>query len=152
MAGEGQTPPLIMKWSTKGLYRDAVRSSKDSLVTVSGLRWLSLMLLVPIPWAERVWALPVLTAPAPSERHDREQGRRHKELTDWARQLLLQLRRWLPHRAIVVVADSGYAVIELLARTARLAHPITVVTRLRLDAALYERRRPASQANWGGHG
>jgi hypothetical protein len=35
-------------------------------------------------------------------------------LTDWARQMLLQLRRWLPKRSIYVVADSSYAVIELL--------------------------------------
>ena len=131
--------------AAKGLYRDAVRSSKDYFVKVSGLRWLCLMLLAPIPWADRVWALPFLTVLAPSERHDREAGRRHKTLTDWARQLLLQLRRWLPSRAIVVVADSGYAAIELLARGARLVNPITVVTRLRLDAALYEpapARRP----------
>ncbi len=135
--------------AAKGLYRDAVRSSKDYFVKVSGLRWLSLMLLVPIPWAERVWALPVLTALAPSERYDREQGRRHKKLTDWARQILLQLRRWLPARAIVVVADSGYAVIVLLARCARLAHPITVITRLRLDAALYEPAPPRQPGQLG---
>jgi len=49
----------------KGIYRDPVRSSDSHLVT-SGLRWLSLMLLVPIPWAQRVWALPFLTVLAPS--------------------------------------------------------------------------------------
>lgn len=97
------------KIAAKGLYRDAVRSSKDYFVKVSGLRWLCLMLLVPLPWAGRVWALPVLTILAPSERHDRAHGRRHKKLTDWARQALLQLRRWLPERVLVVVADSGSA-------------------------------------------
>jgi len=125
------------KIAAKGLYRDAVRSSKGYLVKVSGLRWLCLMLLVPIPWAGRVWALPFLTILAPSARHDREAGRHHKTLTDWARQVLLLLRRWLPERALVVVADSGYAAIALLARCARLARPVTVITRLRLDAALY---------------
>ncbi len=125
------------KIAAKGLYRDAVRSSKDYFVKVSGLRWLCLMLLVPIPWAGRAWALPFLTILAPSERHDRRCGRRHKKLTDWARQALLLLRRWLPTRALVIVADSGYAAIALLARCARLAKPIAVVTRLRLDAALY---------------
>ncbi len=128
--------------AAKGLYRDAVRSSKDYFVKVSGLRWLCLMLLVPIPWAGRAWALPFLSILAPSERHDRERGRRHKKLTDWARQALLQVRRWLPTRAIVVVADSGYAAIALLARCARLRHPVAVVTRLRLDAALYEPAPP----------
>src|SRR5919107_1268896 len=48
--------------SAKGIYRDPVRSSHGHFVKASGLRWLSLMLLVPIPWAGRVWALPFLTA------------------------------------------------------------------------------------------
>jgi hypothetical protein len=75
----------------KGIYRDPVRSSKGHFVKASGLRWLSLMLLVPIPWAGRVWALPFLTTLAPSERYCREHGRRHKKLTDWARQMVLRL-------------------------------------------------------------
>src|SRR5215212_5924713 len=119
----------------KGIYRDPVRSSKGHFVKASGLRWLSLMLLVPIPWAGRVWALPFLTALAPSERYSREHGRRHKKLTDRARQLVLQARRWLPHRPLVLVADSGFAALELLATLVR--HGVTCVTRLRLDAALY---------------
>ncbi len=135
--------------AAKGLYRDAVRSSKEYFVKVSGLRWLSLMLLAPIPWAERVWALPVLTVLAPSERHDQAAGRRHKKLTDWARQMLLQLRRWLPDRTLVVVADSGYAVLALLARCAGLANPLTVITRLRLDAALYEPAPPREPGRMG---
>jgi hypothetical protein len=73
--------------AAKGIYRDPVRSSHGHFVKASGLRWLSLMLLVPIPWAGRVWALPFLTALAPSERYARERGRRHKRLTDWGRQL-----------------------------------------------------------------
>ena len=82
--------------AAKGIYRDPVRSSTGHFVKASGLRWLSLMLLAPIPWAGRVWALPFLTALAPSERYCRERGRRHKKLTDWARQMVLQARRWLP--------------------------------------------------------
>jgi hypothetical protein len=119
----------------KGIHRDPVRSSKGHFVKASGLRWLSLMLLVPIPWAGRVWALPFLTALAPSERYCREHGRRHKKLTDRARQLALQARRWLPHRPLILVADSGFAALELLAALVR--HGVTCVTRLRLDAALY---------------
>ncbi len=97
------------KIAAKGIYRDAVRSSHAHFVKASGLRWVCLMLLVPIAWAERVWALPFLTALAPSERYDRERGRRHKALTDWARQLLLVVRRWWPDRALIAVADSTYA-------------------------------------------
>jgi hypothetical protein len=56
------------KIAPKGIYRDAARSSKEYLTKASGLRWIVLMLLVPIPWAGRVWALPFLTVLAPSER------------------------------------------------------------------------------------
>lgn len=48
------------KIAAKGIYRDPVRSSRSFFVKTSGLRWLSLMLLAPLPWAKRVWALPVL--------------------------------------------------------------------------------------------
>ena len=123
----------------RGIYRDPVRS-KAFFVKTTGLRWLSLMLLVPIPWAGRVWALPFPTVLAPSERYCRERGRRHKKLTDWGRQLVLQARRWMPGREMVLVADSGFAAFELLAALVR--QSVTCVTRLRLDAALYEPAPP----------
>jgi hypothetical protein len=126
----------------KGIYRDAVRSSHSHFVKASGLRWICLMLLAPVPWAGRVWALPCLTALAPSERYDAERGRRHKTLTDWARQLLLAVRRWWPDRPIVAVADSSYAALEFLAACRSWREPVAVVTRLRLDAALYEPAPP----------
>jgi hypothetical protein len=124
----------------KGIYRDPVRSSHGHFVKASGLRWLGLMLLVPISWAGQVWALPFLTALAPSERHRRERGLRHKKLTDWGRQLALQARRWMPGRQLVLVADNGFSALEFLA--ALLRQEITCVTRLRLDAALYQPAPP----------
>jgi hypothetical protein len=127
---------LERRWGSKiaqrGIYRDSVRSSSSHFVKSSGLRWISVMLLVPVSWAKRVWALPFLTVLAPSERYNQGQGKRHKKLTDWARQLLLQVKRWLPNRDII---DSSYAVIDLLAAV---AGKVSVITRLRLDAALYE--------------
>jgi hypothetical protein len=119
----------------RGIYRDPVRSSHGHFVRASGLRWISLMLLAPIPWADRVWALPFLTVLAPSERYAHERRQRHKLLTDWARQMLLQVARWLPERQIIVVADMSYAAIELLEAVRR---HLTVVTRLRLDARLFD--------------
>jgi hypothetical protein len=128
--------------AAKGIDRDPVRSSHGHFVKASGLRWVCLLLLVPIPWAARVWALPFLTALAPSERYDQKRGRHHTALTDWARQLLLVVRRWWPDRPLVVVADSTDAAIELLAAGQSWAHPVTVITRRRLDAALYEPAPP----------
>lgn len=122
------------KIAAAGIYRDPVRSSRSHFVKVNGLRWISLMLLVSIPWAGRVWALPFLTALAPSERYAQQRGRRHKPLTVWARQLVRQVHRWLPNRQLVLVADSSYAALDLLAAL----RPITtLVTRLRLDAQLF---------------
>src|SRR5262249_50581101 len=137
------------KIAAKGIYRDAVRSSKAFFVKTSGLRWVSMMLLAPIPWAKRVWALPFLTVLAPSERYHQERGVRHKKLTDIARQMIAQVRRWLPNRAIVIVADSSYAVLELLSAATGLPTRVTMITRLRLDAALYESAPPREKGKKG---
>jgi hypothetical protein len=149
-----RTGPLVMglddtierrrgaKIRVKGIYRDPVRSSHSHVVKASGLRWLSLMLLVPIPWAKRVWALPFLTVLAPSERYHQERGQRHKKLTDWAQQMLVVVRRWVRERALVVVTDSSFAVITLLWHMRQLRNPVSWITRLRLDAALYEPAPP----------
>src|SRR5919204_985321 len=118
------------KIAAKGIYRDAARSSKSHFAKASGLRWVCMMLLVPLPWAQRVWALPFLTVLAPSERYHQTRGQRHKSVTDWARQTIVLVRRWLPDRALVVVADQTYAVLTLLARAGRAQ--VTVLTRWRL--------------------
>lgn len=117
-----------------GPYRDPVRSTDGRVVTVWGLRWISMMLLVPIPWAGRVWALPFLTVLAPSERAMRRHGGRAKPLAVWARQMIRLLHRWLPQRQVVIVGDGTYACMELLLAVSPIA---TIVTRLRLDAQLY---------------
>ncbi|MGB8644988.1 MAG: transposase [Anaerolineae bacterium] len=126
------------KIKAKGIYRDPVRSSHSHFVKASGLRWLSLMLLVPIPWSHRVWALPFLTVLAPSERYYQNRKRTSKKLTDWARQVLRQARRWLPGRRIVVVADAGFAAIDLIWQVSQRRDPLCMVTRFRLDANLYQ--------------
>jgi hypothetical protein len=133
------------KIRARGIYRDPVRSSQTHFVKTGGLRWLSLMLLTPIPWAQRVWALPFLTALTPSERFSQEHRQRHKPLTSWARQLLLQLRRWLPDRDIVLLTDQAFSALEFLTRLQSLRRPITCITRLRTDARLFNpppARRP----------
>jgi hypothetical protein len=126
------------KIAARGIYRDPVRSSDSHFVKASGLRWVSVMLLTGIPWAQRIWALPVLSALAPSERYYQARGRQAKTITERARQLIGQVRRWLPDQAIVFVGDSTYAALDLLAACQSLSQPVTFVTRLRMDAALYE--------------
>jgi hypothetical protein len=123
------------KISARGIYRDPVRSSKGHFVKASGLRWLSAMLLVRVPWADRIMALPFLTLLAPSKRFYTGKSRAPKTLLDWARQAALQIHRWLPDRYIVLVGDSAFAAIEFLAAVRKYA---CVVTRLRLDANLFD--------------
>jgi len=55
-------------------------------------------------------------------------------LTDWARQSLLLLARWLPDRQVVTVVDSSYAAIDLLSAMGR---HLTMITPLRFDARLF---------------
>src|SRR3982750_193585 len=63
----------------RGIYRDPVRSSRGHFVKASGLRWLCLMVMAPMPWGG-VRGLPFLTVLAPSERYAHARGRRHKAL------------------------------------------------------------------------
>src|SRR5215207_2062361 len=131
--------------TARGIYRDPVRSSHGHFVKASGLRWLCVMLLAPVPWAGCVWGLPFLAVLAPSERYATARGIRFKELTDWGRQALLQVARWLPGRRVVAVADSSFSAIALLRD---LAPHLAVVTRLRLDACLCDPpppRRPRTR-------
>ncbi len=126
-----------MKHVRQQAFHPGLRSAfRLPIVKASGLRWLSLTLLTSIPWAGRIWAPPFLTALAPLERCCQTRGRRHKMLTDWGRQIVLQARRWLPGRELVVVADSRFAALEFLAAVNR--RGAACITRLHLDAALYD--------------
>ncbi len=144
----GLDDTLERRWGAKitarGIYCDPTRSSHGHFVKASGLRWLSVMLRPEIAWAGRVWALPFLTALAPSERYASSRQRRHKKLTYWGRQVLLQTARWLPGRQIIGVPDRSYAAIDLLKAV---RSRVCMITRLRLDACLFDptaRRRPGT--------
>ena len=132
----------------KGIYRDPVRSSQAYFVKVSGLRWLACMVLLPLSWANRVWALPFLTVLCPSERFYEQRGRRHQTLTERAWQMIRLVGRWLPGRDLVCVADSSFAALELLDKVATLPRA-SVMTRLRLDAALYDPPPPRKPKTMG---
>jgi len=138
------------KIAAKGIYGDPVRSTQERFVKASGLRWVCLMLLVAVPWAGCVWALPFLSVLAPSERYAAQRCKHHKKITDWPRQMLLLVRRWWPEREVVAVADSAYASLRLLASCRRfLPKPVTFITRLRLDAALYDPAPPRRAGQMG---
>jgi len=131
--------------TAKGCYRDAVRSTKKHVSRCFGLKWVSMMLLVPVPWARRVWALPFLTALCrPAAKKDQ---RRHKTSVDWVRQMIQQVRRWLPERKLVLVVDGGFAAVSLALTCVK--HQVAMVSRLRWDAALYHPPGPQPSGKRG---
>jgi hypothetical protein len=121
------------KIAAKGGYRPAVRSTQKHVIHCFGLTWVAMMLLVPVPWSRRVWALPCLTALCwPAEPSGRG---RHKTSIDGVRQMLTQVRRWVPDRRLVLVVDGGFAAVSLA--LACVKQHVTMASRLRWDAALY---------------
>jgi hypothetical protein len=131
----------------RGIYRDPVRSSRGFFVKTSGLRWVSLMFLPHIAWARRVWGLPFLTVLAPSERYSVSRGRRHKSVVDWARQMILQLARWLPGRRLIVLMDLSYTGQKLLGAIRK---HVTVIAQMRLDSRLHAPPPPRRPGQRGG--
>lgn len=125
------------KIKAKGRYRDAVRSTDKTVVKCYGLKWISLMLLVPLPWSTRVWALPFVTVLAPSARANTAAGRRHKTILDWTLSLMKMVSRWLGHRAWVLLGDGTYACVRLARACTAAVRPVPLISRLRLDARLY---------------
>lgn len=125
------------KISGLGCFRDAARSTRKNKVKSFGLRWVSMMLVVPVPWSARYWALPFLTVLAPNQATNAAQGKHHKTSIDWVQRMICQVRRWLPERPLVLVVDGGLAALKLGQRCAHLRHPVTYVTRLQLNARLF---------------
>ena len=134
------------KIKAKGYYRDAVRSSEKRVVACMGLKWISMMLLVPLPWSKRPWALPFLTVLAASKRANKARGRAHRTTIDWTCVMVRLVTRWIK-RAWILIGDGAYACIEL-------GHQcndrgVTLVSRLRLDANLYEAPLPVPAGRRG---
>ena len=122
-----------IRW--QGWFRDPVRSTGGKHVTSAGVRWVCLMILVPVPWSRRPWALPLLTAPALAPATSTKLAKRHRTTVDRARTLLWLVRRWQPDRELVLVGDGAYAAVTLGHLCRRQRRPVRFVSRLRLDAA-----------------
>jgi hypothetical protein len=106
------------------------------------------MLLVTTPWTGCVWGLPFLTVLYPSERYYAERKRRHQWLIDRAWQIIQLIARWLPGRDLIFVGDSSFAVLDLLYLVSSTPQ-VDLITRLRLDAQLYD---PAPKPKAGQYG
>ena len=137
------------KIKAKGCYRDAVRSTKTKVVKCFGLKWISMALIAPLPWSKRPWALPFLTVLARSKACNDAEGRRHKTTVGWARQMIMAVRRWAPSRAIVLIGDGAYASVSLALCCAGFSRPVSLVSRMRTDARLYDFPPPEQSGKRG---
>lgn len=134
--------------AAKGHFRDPLLSSQHKTVVSEGLRWVSLMLVVEVPWSTRLWALPFLTVLAPHEQNAQAAGRRHKTSITWVQQMLTLVRRWLPGRRLILVTDGGLIAVKLGLRCGRYTTPVTFVSRLHLNIRLFDPplpRRPGQR-------
>ena len=160
-----------------GCYRDPIRSSRKYVVKCFGLKWLSMMLLVRLPWSSRVWALPFLSVlcraqvegQRPKVWHTRRRRksqktskakaktkaalpksrpRQHKTAIDILMILIRQVKRWLPERMVVLVVDGGYSAVKLALVCAGTPN-LALVTRLRWDASLYHEAAPRADSQRG---
>jgi len=131
----------------KGVYRDAVRSSRGKVVTCLGVEWLLMALLVPVPWSQRVWALPFLTLLMPSEQADSEAGRRHRTTVEWTIVMVRLVARWRGRRPWILIGDGRYACIRLGWEC--LTNQATLISRLRLDARLFANPEPVPPGRRG---
>ncbi len=126
----------------RGLFRDAVRSTAHHITYCWGIRWLCVCLLVEVPWSRRLWALPFLLMPVLSEHACARLGRKHRTLTECAALAVARVRRWQPEAELRVVGDGSYAAVPFLLHCQALSPPVTLVSRLRLDAVLHEEPGP----------
>jgi hypothetical protein len=133
--------------AAKGMYRDAVRSSRSKVVTCLGLHWICMALLVPLPWSPRPWALPFLTLLAPSARANEAAGKRHRTVVDWTIVMVRLVARWLGRRRWVLIGDGSYSCIALGWEC--LSAQATLITRLRLDARLFAPPAPVPAGRRG---
>lgn len=124
--------------AAKGHFRDPVLSSEAHSIASEGLRWLSMMVLVTVPWSRRVWALPFLTVLAPHAKTNQALGKRHKTSIDLVVQLITVVRRWLRTERLVLVTDGGLIAVRLGLRCTRFAAPVTFVSRLHLNIRLFD--------------
>jgi len=93
------------------------------------------LLIVPLPWCQRPWALPFMTILAPSKKSNEARGRKHKTSIDWTMIAVRVISRWLK-RSFILIGDGGFACIRLVHACKK--KKVVLVSRLRRDAALYD--------------
>lgn len=133
----------------KGWFRDSIRSTLTHVSKCLGIRWICLALLVAVPWSPRLWALPFMVIPALGPQTSAKLKKRHRTLVEWAMVMVDKVRRWQPERELVLIGDGTYAAVALGNHCRCLHRPVKLVSRLRLDARLYDFPGPRRQGKRG---
>lgn len=93
-----------------GSHLDAVRSSRKHRVFTFGHCWVMLAVLIPVPFSERRWALPLLFRLYRSKRTCAAQSasEEYRKKTELGRQMLDLVIGWAGPRRIELATDSAY--------------------------------------------
>jgi hypothetical protein len=129
-------------------FRDPVRSEGARKVHCRGIRWLCACLLVRVPWSRRPWALPFFVVPVLAAKVCQRLGKPPRSHIGWAQVLVTRLERWCPDRPVLLVGDGNFMAIDLVERC-RAVPTTTLITRMRLDQALYAFPEPRSPGKRG---
>jgi len=133
----------------KGWFRDTILSTREHVIKALGIRWICLAVVVPVPWSQRTWALPFMTVLALGEKTSAKLNKRHRTIVQWAEYMIDKVRRWQPDREMILVGDGSYAAIALVQRCQRLKKSVQLVSRLRLDARLFDFPGPQPKSRRG---
>jgi hypothetical protein len=112
-----------------GWFRDAVASTKKRVATASGHNWVVMAVAVCVPFTSK----PILALPILARLH--LPGKGQPSCAVLAKEMLLEVLAWFPHRDFILVGDGAYACKELLADLPERVH---FVGRIRSDAAVYD--------------
>jgi len=133
----------------KGWFRDPILSTKEHVVKSLGIRWICLAVLVPGPWSQRPWALPFMTVLTLGQKTSTRLHKHHRTIVQWAEFMIGKVRDWQPEQEIILVGDGSYAAITLVQRCQRLKKHVKLVSRLRLDARLFDFPVPQPKSKRG---
>jgi hypothetical protein len=131
----------VRRWGKKvygkGRHRDPVRSTRKQVVHCLGHKWVVIAVLVPMPFTDRLWALPILPLLYRPEGEEKAEGKRHCTCIDWARKGSAWLLRKFPTRHFILIGDGGYNSLVFALWCSIHQDRITLVSRFHKNAALY---------------
>lgn len=126
-----------------GSHLDAVRSTKAFRVFCFGHVWVTLAVIVRVPFSSRAWALPVLFRLYRNKKECKSKGESYRKKTELARDMLDLFATWVGPDPIDVAVDCAYCNDTVMHD---LPPQIVIVGAMRPDAVLTagpvtERRR-----------